>query len=596
MTRLISLFSNPHTPSRQGSRGSGWVSALSDAVVIAGILALLGLISLALPGITERTGAAGLPITVSTDIAQLPYYALRSVVRMLVAMMASLAFSLLFGLAAARCRRARPALIALLDVLQSVPVLGFLSATVTIWLALFPHSMLGAEAASVFAIFTSQAWNMAYSFYRSLSSEPAELVEMARSLRLTRWQRFWKLDMPCSMVPLLWNAMMSMGGSWFFLTASEMISVNRRTIALPGIGSFVAACGAEGNTAGILAAIAMMAGVVLALDFLLWKPLTAWGERFRLGNAPAEECESAVLTLLRRSHLPRMLGRVAAPVAEGLDRAMRVLGVTGGRGGAGVRSGSKGEPGRLGGKVADALWAVAVGGALLALAVRLVTYLAGSLGPAQMGEVVALGLLTFLRVAALTIVCSLIWVPVGVIIGMNERVARVAQPIVQLLASFPANFAFPFVVGALAALHLGLGVGSIVLMALGSQWYILFNVIAGASVIPADLRELARSLQLPAHLRWTRIYLPAVIAPWCTGAIAAAGGAWNASIVAEVVTANGASLSTPGLGSYIAAATASGNAAETIAGVAVMAALVVLVNRLVWRPLQSWASRRFTLV
>lgn len=586
MMRLISLFTNPRA---DGKASSPWVSALSDAAVAAGILALFGLISIALPGITARTGAAGLPATVSTNLTDLPYYALRSVARMLFAMVVSLAFSLVYGLAAARSRRARPVLVALLDVLQSVPVLGFLSATVTIWLALFPNSMLGAEAASVFAIFTSQAWNMAYSFYRSLRSEPAELVEMSRSLRLTRWQRFWKLDVPCSMVPLLWNAMMSMGGSWFFLTASEMISVNGRAIALPGIGSFVAACAAKGDTTGILVAIAAMAIVVLSLDFLLWKPLTAWGEKFRLGNAASEPRESAVLNLLRRSHLPRALGRVLVPVAEGLDRAMRVLGVTGGRRGGADEAGT-------GRNLADILWAIAGGALLLAGAIRLIGYLSAALGPAQMGNVLLLGLITFARVATLTIVCSLIWVPVGVIIGMNERVARIAQPVVQLLASFPANFAFPFAVGAFAALHLGLGWGSIVLMALGSQWYILFNVIAGASVIPADLRELARSLQLPAHLRWSRIYLPAVIGPWCTGAVAAAGGAWNASIVAEVVTANGETLSTAGLGSFIAAATSAGDAARTIAGVTVMAALVVLVNRLVWRRLQSYASKRFTLV
>lgn len=587
MARFISLHDTD--PRATGLTKAGFAPALSDVAVIAGIFALFGLISIALPGITARTGAAGLPATVSTNLTDLPYYALRSVARMLFAMVVSIAFSLVYGLAAARSRRARPVLVALLDVLQSVPVLGFLSATVTIWLALFPHSMLGAEAASVFAIFTSQAWNMAYSFYRSLRSEPAELVEMARSLRLTRWQRFWKLDVPCSMVPLLWNAMMSMGGSWFFLTASEMISVNGRVIALPGIGSFVAACAATGDATGIIAAIAAMAVVVLALDFLLWKPLTAWGEKFRLGNAASEPRESAVLNVLRRSRLPRALGHALAPVAEGLDRAMRVLGVTGGQRGGEVAAGRRRDP-------ADVIWAVAGGAVLLAFGVRLAAYLAGALGPAQMGGVLELGMLTFARVAALTLACSLIWVPVGVVIGMNERVAHVAQPVVQLLASFPANFAFPFVIGAFAALHLGLGVGSVVLMALGSQWYILFNVIAGASAIPADLRELARSLQLPARLRWTRIYLPAVMGPWCTGAVAAAGGAWNASIVAEVVTAGGATLSTAGLGSYIAAATAAGNAAETIAGVTVMAALVVIVNRLVWRPLQAFAAKRFTLV
>ena len=425
----------PSSPARNPSTSSAdrqpfAVRLAADALVIAGILALFGLIAWILPAIGEPIGPKGVPSSVSTNIADLPYYALRSVFRMFVALFFSLVFTFVYGTAAARCRRLSRVLIPLLDILQSVPILGFLSATITIWMVLFPGSMLGVEAASIFAIFTSQAWNMAFSFTRSLTSEPRELDEAARSLRLTRWQRFWTLDVPNAMIPLLWNCMMSVGGGWFFLTASEMISVNNHTYALPGIGSFVAQAAAEENLAAICWAIVTMVAVVLLIDVLLWKPLTAWAEKFRITQSEsAVRKTSAVLTIIRQSHIDEMLDRLFQPVGELFDTLTRPLGRTGGRWPVETKSTRS--------RVLDVLFMVVVVAASAFGVIELMLVIHRDAGFDELRHALALGMLTFLRVALLTIVCSVIWVPVGALIGMNPRVSRFMQPIVQVLASFP---------------------------------------------------------------------------------------------------------------------------------------------------------------
>lgn len=583
----------PSSPARNPSTSSAdrqpfAVRLAADALVITGILALFGLIAWILPAIGEPIGPKGVPSSVSTNLADLPYYALRSVFRMFVALFFSLVFTFVYGTTAARCRRLSRVLIPLLDILQSVPILGFLSATITIWMVLFPGSMPGVEAASIFAIFTSQAWNMAFSFTRSLTSEPRELDEAARSLRLTRWQRFWTLDVPNAMIPLLWNCMMSVGGGWFFLTASEMISVNNHTYALPGIGSFVAQAAAEENLPAIGWAIVTMVAVVLLIDVLLWKPLTAWAEKFRITQSEsAVRKTSAVLTIIRQSHIDEMLGRLFQPVGELFDTLTRPLGRTGGRWSVETKSTRS--------RVLDVLFMVVVVAASAFGVIELMLVIHRDAGFDELGHALALGMLTFLRVALLTIVCSVIWVPVGALIGMNPRVSRFMQPIVQVLASFPSNFTFPFVTLWFVACSVNINWGSILLMALGTQWYILFNVIAGASQIPDDLREMAHSFQLGRWQRWRDLILPAVFGSWVTGGITAAGGAWNASIVSEIVSYGRHTLTASGLGAYIAEATESGNTVKTIIGVAVMSVFVVAVNRLFWNPLQRMAERRFTL-
>lgn len=558
----------------------------SDIIVCVGIIALFGVSAFLLQRINQPIGPKGIPSAVSTDLINLPYYTLRSVFRMMLALIASLIFTIIYGSLAARSRRLGKVLIPLLDILQSVPILGFLSATVTIWLVIFPGSMMGVEAASIFAIFTSQAWNMTFSFHRSLLSEPKELDEAVRSLQLTHWQRFWVLDMPNAMIPLLWNCMMSVGGGWFFLTASEMISVNNHTYALPGVGSFVAQSAAENKLGNIWWAILSMIVVVLAIDFFLWKPLTAWSERFRITqSASDEERKSAVLTLIRHSHADEVISKLFSPIREWLEIITRPFG----------RTGSQWPRKASQRKLGDLVFNIVMAVLILGLAAQMLYFVATRTGLQEFATAGALGALTFARVAVLIFVSSLIWVPVGVYIGMNPKISRIMQPVVQILASFPANFVFPFAMMWFMAWHIDLGWGSIILMALGTQWYILFNVIAGASAIPDDLREMTRSFRLNRMLKWKTLVLPAIFGSWCTGGITAAGGAWNASIVAEIVEYGKNHMATQGLGAYITNATTVGDSVKTLVGVTVMSLIVVLSNRLFWTPLQRYSAKRFVL-
>ncbi|EPI45110.1 ABC transporter permease [Gardnerella vaginalis] len=558
----------------------------SDIIVCVGIIALFGVSAFLLQRINQPIGPKGIPSAVSTDLINLPYYTLRSVFRMMLALIASLIFTIVYGSLAARSRRLGKVLIPLLDILQSVPILGFLSATVTIWLVIFPGSMMGVEAASIFAIFTSQAWNMTFSFHRSLLSEPKELDEAVRSLQLTHWQRFWVLDMPNAMIPLLWNCMMSVGGGWFFLTASEMISVNNHTYALPGVGSFVAQSAAENKLGNIWWAILSMIVVVLAIDFFLWKPLTAWAERFRITqSASDEERKSAVLTLIRHSHADEVISKLFSPIREWLEIITRPFG----------RTGSQWPRKASQRKLGDLVFNIVMAVLILGLAAQMLYFVATRTGLQEFATAGALGALTFARVAVLIFVSSLIWVPVGVYIGMNPKISRIMQPVVQILASFPANFVFPFAMMWFMAWHIDLGWGSIILMALGTQWYILFNVIAGASAIPDDLREMTRSFRLNRMLKWKTLVLPAIFGSWCTGGITAAGGAWNASIVSEIVEYGKNHMATQGLGAYITNATTVGDSVKTLVGVTVMSLIVVLSNRLFWTPLQRYSAKRFVL-
>ncbi|CQB85549.1 Bicarbonate transport system permease protein CmpB [Chlamydia trachomatis] len=558
----------------------------SDIIVCVGIIALFGVSAFLLQRINQPIGPKGIPSTVSTDLINLPYYTLRSVFRMMLALIASLIFTIVYGSLAARSRRLGKVLIPLLDILQSVPILGFLSATVTIWLVIFPGSMMGVEAASIFAIFTSQAWNMTFSFHRSLLSEPKELDEAVRSLQLTHWQRFWVLDMPNAMIPLLWNCMMSVGGGWFFLTASEMISVNNHTYALPGVGSFVAQSAAENKLGNIWWAILSMIVVVLAIDFFLWKPLTAWAERFRITqSASDEERKSAVLTLIRHSHADEVISKLFSPIREWLEIITRPFG----------RTGSQWPRKASQRKLGDLVFNIVMAVLILGLAAQMLYFVETRTGLQEFATAGALGALTFARVAVLIFVSSLIWVPVGVYIGMNPKISRIMQPVVQILASFPANFVFPFAMMWFMAWHIDLGWGSIILMALGTQWYILFNVIAGASAIPDDLREMTRSFRLNRMLKWKTLVLPAIFGSWCTGGITAAGGAWNASIVSEIVEYGKNHMATQGLGAYITNATTVGDSVKTLVGVTVMSLIVVLSNRLFWTPLQRYSAKRFVL-
>jgi len=562
--------------------GLRWV----DIVVGAALIALIyGLVRVA-PALNAPFLPRTAPASISTDPASLPYYAVRSLIRMFAALILSLIFTFVYATAAARLRRLEKVLLPILDILQSVPVLGFLSVTVTAFINLFPGSELGLECASVFAIFTSMAWNMTFAFYYSLISQPRDLDEAARILRLTKWQRFWRLDVPSGMIPLVWNGMMSFGGAWFFLAASESISVLNHHYALPGIGSYAATAIGRGDLGDVGIAVAVEVLLVLAVNFFFWRPVIAWAERFRVEESEAtEKPRSLVLDVLRRSHVPGQLARPLRPVGRGLDLATRPFGLAE-------------RPlavSRVRERTGDVFFAGVIATVVVYGAWEALGYVRATTGLGEFGYAFALGAATFSRVVGLTLVATVIWVPVGVWIGMNPKVSRLAQPIVQILAGFPANFLFPFATVVFLAWHIPLDFGAILLMALGAQWYILFNVIAGASAIPSDLREAMTSLRVSGWLKWRKFILPAIFSSYVTGGITAAGGAWNASIVAEVVSYGRHHLSATGLGAYIFDATAVGNFPKILVGIVVMSIYVVAANRLVWRRLYALAEKRYSL-
>lgn len=520
---------------------------------------------------------------ISLNPWRLPDYALRTALRMLIALALSLLFTFSYATLAAKSARAGALLIPLLDILQSVPILGFISITVVFFLSIAPGQILGAELAAVFAIFTSQAWNMAFSFYQSLRTVPEELEEAGRMFGLNAWARFWRIEVPFAMPQLVWNMMMSMSGGWFFVVAAEAISVGHTTIALPGIGSYIAAAIAERNLTAIWWAIGTMLIVILIYDQLLFRPLVAWSERFRFDDQQnEEERESWALTMFRRS---RLIAAIAAPFATLMQRTYRLA-----------------PPPALDTRVVpavsqrtgDIVW-YAFLAVLGAIAIWRIAVFAG---PIQLSEVFSagiLGALTAIRVFVLIAIASAIWVPVGIYVGLRPKLAQIVQPVAQFLAAFPANLLFPLAVFLIAVWDLNPDVWLSPLMVLGTQWYILFNVIAGASLLPVEMRDVSTNFSIRGWLWWRKIALPAVFPFYVTGAITASGGSWNASIVAEVVSWGTRTFRAHGLGAYIADATAAGNFHRIVVGIAVMAAFVTIINRLFWRRLYEYAERRFRL-
>ena len=528
--------------------------------------------------------------------SQIPYYAGRTLMRMWIAFAFSLFFAISLGYLAAKNRAARSVILPALDVLQSVPVLGFLSATVAGFMALFPGSLLGVECAAIFAIFTGQVWNMAFGFYHSMVTIPTDMQEAASGYGLSRWQRFRTLELPASAHSLIWNSMMSFGGGWFFVVQSEAISVMNKDIKLPGLGSYMAMAiergGPEGSHAALLAIVAMLT-LILVSDQLVWRPLLAWADKFKIeltesGLAPT----SWVYNLLRGTVVFGWLGdHVWQPLGDGMDRVIRRLSPASHPRGRRMTRAIGHWPLRLlGGVLAAWLGYEAIRGALAALSA-----LHGALSLDSFAHIVWLGFLTMLRVLAMTVLATLIWTPVGVWIGFQPKVARFAQPLAQIGASFPVNMTFPLVVGLFVATQTSMNWGSILLIAMGTQWYILFNVIAGAMAIPNDMKEVARIYGLARWKLWRTLILPAIFPFWVTGACTAAGGAWNASIVAELATWGDTTLKADGLGAFIADATKAGNTPLIIASIGVMSLFVILMNKLVWRRLYAYAERRFKL-
>ena len=535
-------------------------------------------------GTMTRIDAPG-ATQITLDPANLPEYAIRTTLRMFAALAASLLFTFTYGTAAAKSRRAALVLVPVLDVLQSVPILGFLTFTVVFFMNLFPGQVLGLELAAIFAIFTSQAWNMAFSMYQSLKTVPADLQEAAVSFHLTGWQRFWKLEVPFAAPGLVWNTMMSMSGGWFFVVASEAVSVGDNTWKLPGIGSYVALALEQKNIAAVCWAILAMLVVILAYDQLLFRPLVAWSAKFRFETtAGATASDPWMLRLMRRTQLLKSAGQLVGR-ATAFIGGLR-LSFTGR-----VRSAASAQPSRLVDAAYIALLLVLVGLAVW----RVVRFASGFLNFRDVEVAVGLGLITLIRVVVLMILASLLWVPIGVWLGLRPVWARRAQPIAQFLAAFPANLLFPPFVVFIVYFQLSPDIWLTPLMVLGTQWYILFNVVAGAAAFPGDLKEAANNFRIGGFLWWRKVIIPGIFPYYITGAITASGGSWNAAIVAEVASWGDTKLQAHGLGAYIAEATDKGDMARVVLGVVVMSTFVVLFNRLLWRPMYGYAQRRLTL-
>ncbi len=518
------------------------------------------------------------------DPANLPEYALRTTLRMFAAIFASLLFTFVVATLAAKSRKAELVIVPALDILQSVPVLGFLTFTVAYFLRLFPGSEMGAECAAIFAIFTSQAWNMAFSFYQSLRTIPRDLDEVSRHFGLSPWLKFWRLEAPFAAPGLIWNTMMSMSGGWFFVVASEAITVGDTTVKLPGIGSWLAVAIDAKDISAVLLAVLAMAIVILGYDQLVFRPIVAWADKFRFEQTAAQQRpQSWVYDLWRRSRLVRRTTAFTGWLNEGIASLLQ-------------RAARRRVPASAtASRAADLLWGAVVA-AIVAYALwRIVDFTRQSLTWDDVGTALLLGVYTLIRVMVLIAVASAVWVPIGVWIGLRPWASTRVQPVAQFLAAFPANVLFPIAVVLIVALHLNPNIWLSPLMVLGTQWYILFNVIAGASAFPTDLREASTMFRLRTWQWWRQVIVPGILPYYVTGALTAAGGSWNASIVAEVASWGDTRLRAAGLGAYIADATAAGDYARVVLGIAVMSVMVVACNRLLWRPLYRLAERRYRL-
>lgn len=529
---------------------------------------------------------AGAPMEIHLEPSALPRYAMFSVLRIAAAYLVSLAFTLVYGYVAAYNARAEKFMVPLLDTLQSIPVLSFLPGVMVAMVALFPTKQLGVELGSILLIFTGQVWNMTFSFYSSLKSIPQEMREVAEIYRWSWWQRFTQMELPYSIIGLVWNSMMSVAGGWFFLMACEMFTLGDRDLRLPGLGSYLQTAANAGNTRAIWWGMAVMIGIIVVIDQLLWRPVIAWAEKFKFEQVESTNApRSAVLDLLRSSRILPFFSRLTVqPAREFLSLHF-------------ARSKAGAGPGRAARGVFQWLTrlflAALIAGSVFESAkmVMLLTHLTR----ADLRGIFLGAGVTFLRVAFTLFLAGLWTIPVGILIGLKPKLSAIAQPIAQVAASVPATALFPILLLVLIRAGGGLGIGSILLLLLGTQWYILFNVIAGAIAIPTDLKEVCSVFRFGRIERWRELLLPGIFPFLITGFVTASGGAWNASIVAEYFKFRGHTYLTTGLGAVISNATDTGNTRVLLAATILMAAMVVTINRLVWRRLYQLASTRFRL-
>jgi NitT/TauT family transport system permease protein len=518
------------------------------------------------------------------DPRRLPEYALRSTLRMFAAIFASLLFTFVVATLAAKSRKAELVIVPALDILQSIPVFGFLTFTVTFFIGLFPTSELGVELAAIFTVFTAQAWNMAFSFYQSLRTLPGDLVEVSQQFKLSPWRRFLRLELPFATPALVWNTMMSMSGGWFFVVLSEAITVGKTTVTLPGIGSWLALAIERQDFRSVAWAVGAMAVVILLYDQFLFRPIVAWADKFRFEQtASQEQPESWFYDLLRRTRLFKRMGRPFVALWRMLPR-VSLPGVPAPRIG-GARTAVWTDRAWLGLVLALALWATWM----------IVRYVVTSLNFREIVSVFGLGLITLGRVLVLIVIASLIWVPIGVWIGLRPAWSQRIQPVAQFLAAFPAQVLFPGAVIVIIAWRLDPNIWLSPLIILGTQWYILFNVVAGASALPSDLKEVAGIFHLGSWQRWRDLILPGIFPYYVTGALTASGGSWNASVVAEVVSWGHTHLEAAGLGAYISKATTAGDFPRVALGITVMSVFVIVLNRSLWRPLYTYAENHLRL-
>lgn len=527
----------------------------------------------------------GDPIPISLEPSNLPFYALRTVIRLFIALIFSLLFTLVIGALAAKNRRAEQIIIPAIDILQSIPVLSFLSITVTGFIHLFPNSLLGPECASIFAVFCAQVWNMTFGFYQSLKTLPHDLIEVSSVFRLSAWQRFWKVEVPFSMSSLLWNMMISMSASWFFVVLSEAISVAHQEIRLPGVGSYIALAIEQKELKAVGYAIVTMMLVIFLYDQILFRPLIAWSEKFKVEQSPDEtDYQSWLINMIRRSRLTKGLTDAMGVFTNAFINTRW------------LRISSTKQVKEVDVKKQhfyDRIWGLLVCLSVIISVWFLLQFILAKLTASEVLHVFLLGAATGLRVIILIILSSLVWIPVGVWIGLRPRLAQKIQPVIQFVAAFPANLFYPLVVIFIMAFHLNVEIWVTPLMILGTQWYILFNVIAGASNIPRDLYMAADNFGLKGWVWWKRLALPGIFPFYITGAITAAGGAWNASIVAEWVSWGDTTLRATGLGEYIHASTIAGDFPKIALSTTMMCVYVLAFNHLIWRPLYRLAEDRF---
>jgi len=558
-------------------------SVLTDFVIFAGGLSVFYAVL-----VLARSwfGPFNPHVEISRDPSKLPLYAAYSLLRIAVAYVLSLAFTLVYGYVAAYNAKAERIMVPLLDILQSIPVLSFLPGVMLAMVALFPHHQIGVEMGAILLIFTGQVWNMAFSFYSSLKSIPRDMREAAKIYRFNWYQRFTQFELPYAAIGLVWNSMMSVAGGWFFLMACEMFVLGSRDFRLPGLGSYLQTAASAGDTEAILWGVGTMIAVIVLLDQIVWRPVIAWAEKFKMEQVESADApRSWFLNVIEHSRgLMKLRKRMLRPIRERL--AMHF-----------ARQHQAAEE-----DAPPAAWKVGTGRAIATIAVLAVLYavtraigMLTGLDGREYGELLTGAGATFLRVLAALFIGAAWTIPAGVAIGFNPKLARIAQPLAQIAASVPATALFPIVLLLLIQIGGGLGFGSILLLLLGTQWYILFNVIAGAMAIPTDLKEASALFKFNRAQRWRKLILPGIFPYLITGLVTASGGAWNASIVAEYFRLKDKTYTTVGLGATISRATDIGNFDLLLASTIVMAIGVVTVNRLVWRRMYRLAATRYTL-